>query len=112
MALGHWLKDYIGPHSGGSGGGGTEPLIVTANYDESTDEAALDHTWQEIYNAFVGGRNVLLVMADHPIRVLLVTDVDEQSVSPEETNFRVKFGETSYYVATSADGYPVNVGAR
>lgn len=21
MALGHWLKDYIGPHSGGSGGG-------------------------------------------------------------------------------------------
>lgn len=34
MALGHWLKDYIGPHSGGSGGGGTEPLIIHVTEEE------------------------------------------------------------------------------
>lgn len=40
MALGHWLKDYIGPHSGGSGGsggGGIKPLIIHVTDEEVKD---------------------------------------------------------------------------
>lgn len=48
MALGHWLKDYIGPKGiaeASQGGGGTsQPLIIRANAN------TLDHTWNEIAN--------------------------------------------------------------
>lgn len=55
MALGHWLKDYIGPHSGGSGGsgGGTDNLLVVNNND-----GTLDRTWNEINNAYISGKTV------------------------------------------------------
>lgn len=54
MALGHWLKDYIGPHSGGSGGGGTEPLIVniTETQEDADTVCTLDKTWREIDAAY------------------------------------------------------------
>lgn len=52
MALGHWLKDYIGPHSGGSGGGGGGVLIVNGVID-GNNTMTLDRTWQEIHDARV-----------------------------------------------------------
>lgn len=107
MAHGHWLKDYIGPHSGGSGGGGTEPLIVKSNYDESTDVNTLDHTWQEIYDAVTGGRTVLLEEIGIGMKIRLLIGI-EKIVDPSTgAAFRVKFGYLNdYYIATSADDYP------
>lgn len=67
MALGHWLKDYIGPHSGGSGGGsggsGAEPLIVSMTPTGEND-AILSKTWQEIYDAMSQGRTAFIVFAN------------------------------------------------
>lgn len=99
MALGHWLKDYIGPHSGGSGGGGVEPLIVNG------DGLALDKTWQEIQNAVMDGRNVLLETTAFGHSVYFATGVTENEV-PGQQDFRVHFVNDVTYIATSADGYP------
>ena len=55
MALGHWLKDYIGPHSGGSGGGsGAEPLIVnlSVTHEGQNTVYTMGKTWKEIRDAF------------------------------------------------------------
>ena len=50
------------------GGGGTEPLIVTVTSREATTEecatggtvAEFSHSWQEMYDAFMAGRAVIL----------------------------------------------------
>lgn len=104
MALGHWLKDYIGPHSGGSGGGsgggGAEPLIVHGSHDESTDVTTLDKTWQEIYDAMP---NVLLLI-DSLSKYLIVSVF----YSFPSGQYTVIADDT--YKATSADGYPATTG--
>lgn len=55
MAHGHWLKDYIGPHSGGSGGGsGGDILIVdvTIIKEGQGEIHAMGKTWKEIKDNF------------------------------------------------------------
>lgn len=64
---GHWLKDYIGPKASAQSGGGTAPLIVTSNYDESTDEQTLDKTWQEIHDALAEDRLVFIASLAGPL---------------------------------------------
>lgn len=65
MALGHWLKDYIGPHSGGSGGGGAEPLIICVTEEEVKDPQTqrtigfkTDTLASDAYEAWQNGRPV------------------------------------------------------
>ena len=68
MALGHWLKDYIGPHSGGSGGsggGGTEPLIIHVTNEEVKDPQTqkmvgykTDVLASDAYKAWQNGRPI------------------------------------------------------
>ena len=95
-----------------SSAGGSTPLIVKDNYDESTNKSTLDRTWQEIYDAFIGGRNVLLGTTDHPLDVDLLTTVSELPVSSTDTLFKVVFGGELTYSAMSADSYPVFGNAR
>ena len=102
MAHGHWLKDYIGPHSGGSGGGGTEPLIVTVNYTGSIE--TLDKTWQEIHDAFVGGRAVI-VHPDNSNNYYYITSVTTKSV-PLGAEYIVVDSVNISYKTDFADGYP------
>lgn len=97
MALGHWLKDYIGPHSGGSGGdsgGGADPLLVTLSADDET----LDHTWQEIYDVVMRGGTVYLRYAELTIyafaqigkseTIYYVRFMDYDDGSPRYLNYR------------------------
>ena len=98
MALGHWLKDYIGPRGSANSGGGSA-LIVNG------DGLALDKTWQEIQNAVMDGRNVLLEMTAFGHSVYFATGVTENEV-PGQQDFRVHFTNEDTYIATSADGYP------
>ncbi len=62
MALGHWLKDYIGPHGGGSGGGENSPYIVDVLNGEKNGRNAqvLSKTFKDVYDAFMAGKTVLL----------------------------------------------------
>ena len=83
---------------GGSGGGGSA-LIVNG------DGLALDKTWQEIKNAVMDGRNVLLEMTAFGSSVYFATGVTENEV-PGNPDFRVHFANKDTYIATSADGYP------
>lgn len=67
MALGHWLKDYIGPHSGGSGGGsgGGGTLVVRVDHREGqlpNFNVIFDKTWQEVYDALANGTLVVSVV--------------------------------------------------
>lgn len=64
MAHGHWLKDYIGPHSGGSGGG-TEPLIIHVTEEEVKDSQTqktigykTDVLASDAYEAWQNGRPI------------------------------------------------------
>ena len=100
MALGHWLKDYIGPHSGGSGGsgGGTEPLIVSLIVEKSYTR--LDKTWQEIYDAFP---NVLLDGSNAEAGMYQRTVIN--NVNGSDNDYGVVVGP-DIYEATSASGYP------
>lgn len=65
MALGHWLKDYIGPHSGGSGGGGAEPLIIRVTEEGVKDPQTqktigfkTDTLASDAYEAWQNGRPI------------------------------------------------------
>ena len=54
MALGHWLKDYLGPKASGEGGGGTVEFIKIASvYGASTPVAG------EQSSVFTGGGSSL-----------------------------------------------------
>lgn len=96
MALGHWLKDYIGPHSGGSGGGGAKPLIVKLN------DNALDKTWQEIYDAFP---NVVLDDGNAEMGVYQRGVINNVNGFDDEYEYQVVVGIVTYK-ATSTSGYP------
>lgn len=65
MALSHWLKDYIGPHSGGSGGDGAEPLIIRVTEEEVKDPQTqrtigfkTDTLASDAYEAWQNGRPI------------------------------------------------------
>ena len=113
MALGHWLKDYIGPHSGGSGGGGTEPLIVNIVDGESEANSSLDRTWQEIHDAFP---NVILRKTTSGIEGELeslrsVTSVIEGGGLAGRMTYSVNTFELSSasivsYITNDPNGYP------
>lgn len=108
MALGHWLKDYIGPHSGGSGGG-AEPLIVNVVKDETTGVNRLDHTWQEIYDAPIAYLHLESYgLAELPARLSLIYIWQARSQETGDVLYCVSFGSdpTMRYNADSDDGYP------
>ena len=58
MALGHWLKDYIGPRGSASSGGGTEPLVLRHDRTEGNFDY-YDKTWQEVADALTQNRLVI-----------------------------------------------------
>ena len=87
MALGHWLKDYIGPH-----GGSAKPLIVKKNGD------ALDHTWQEIVDA-------PMAWLETTLRTQITRDPLSGIIADEGTEYSVVFDGTRYET-NSPNGYP------
>lgn len=117
MALGHWLKDYIGPHSGGSGGGGAKPLIVNIVDGEGEGEvsgSSLDRTWQEIHDAFP---NVILRQVTSGIggeceKFYSVINVREAGGLDRTTytvdSFQSSTAGLTIYITYDPNGYPSN----
>ena len=60
MALGHWLKDYLGPKASGEGGGGTGSKVVRigATFDAPTQAYTVnsaDATYAELQDVLSNG---------------------------------------------------------
>lgn len=89
------------------GGGGTEPLIVTSNYDESTDEQTLDKTWQEIHDALAENRLVFITSLAGP----LVSQYRVQMVANDggTPNYRVYVGFVDISQGAQSPSYIVDV---
>lgn len=62
MALGHWLKDYIGPRGSSASGGGTEPIVLHEIEEEGV--IRLDKTFGEIKEAYFSGIPMIIVQED------------------------------------------------
>lgn len=66
MALGHWLKDYIGPKGSANSGGGGTALVVRLDHTEGEQGTAsfnmvYDKTWREVRDALSNGMYVAVV---------------------------------------------------
>ena len=93
-------------------GGGSEPLIVNINYDESTDTETLDKTWQEIDDAIAQGRQVLIASASPSGGAHMLFPVLSTEITLKLT-YIVRYIGTSLdgaslveVTASSPDGYP------
>lgn len=130
MALGHWAVEYLGEGNGqggfapditnpqdgdtlvynatagkwvnGSGGGGG--LVVHELWDESTQIASLDKTWQEIYDAVMAGANVSFISEDPAEEYSLdrFTDIGRDNLE----YYVARYAGGSYYTDTPS-GYPI-----
>ena len=110
MALGHWLKDYIGPHSGGSGGGvGAEPLIVHIDGQETEGKVYADRTYQEVHDALVAGRTVLYSSEDLSIGVSFLSCIIAADFLSDGTN---PHGFAAYYSAANSKFYTLHADSR
>lgn len=91
----HLVNKNYADKNGGSGGGGTEPLIVNDN------NGTLDKTWQEIHDAFVSGQIVLILHGEDNVES--VSDVSANELPPESGT--IVYGVNAY-TTDSANGYP------
>lgn len=113
MALGHWLKDYIGPKASANSGG-TSPLTVNSNVTtEGSDTVhTLDKTWQEIHDAFpnVILRDVVNGIGGEVERFYAVVQVYEfSSLDGKEYDISVLQSSSAgftTYVTDDPNGYP------
>ena len=99
MALGHWLKDYIGPKaSANSGGGGTSDVLVVHDNDNT-----LDKTWQEIYDAMSSGKIVYVVFNS----AIFTSSSFVSVVRRDDDGYVVQISGNRVYTTSSENGYPV-----
>ena len=106
MALGHWLKDYIGPHSEGSGGSGGGGVLVVNGVFEA-GHMTLDHTWQEIYDA----RAAVLVFEEPGTGVLYNSQL--VTMGSSDSSYGCNFSSSGdarvmEFSTDSPNGYPEN----
>lgn len=85
-------------------GGGV--LVINAYFDEQTDKATLDKTWQEIHDAIIP-----IIVQDSPfgetISYISGTLQVQSNYAVLSANFDADGLVMSTYVCDSADGYPV-----
>ena len=95
-------------------GGGV--LIVNSNYNESTETAILDKTWQEIYDAVKQKTQVIIeetgIDEADSVQISLypVTSINRNPSGYSVTTMTYNVMENVYmqikYSSTTADGYP------
>lgn len=100
MALGHWAVEYLGEGNGQGGSGGGGGLVVHMVGDDPI-RPNLDKTWQEIHDALVAGRYVL-VSEQYENEV---TQKQITTVGIDGADYCVYVGSLTFK-ADSADGYP------
>lgn len=95
----------MGQKSAGGGGGGSDILVVHVDDDTQT----LDQTWQTIYDAIVVGRPACIIWHGGEGGSYYEADlywITEVSYNGEE-GYVVRDISPTYWIANSADGYPV-----
>lgn len=113
------LKSLLNEHStSGSSGGGGGTFIINSAYDETADGIKMDHTWQEIADATLSGKQCMLVSYDSgydpPALQYIHTSLDIQGGTSSGNWSIIVYDIKNYaankylsYTTDSADGYPV-----
>ena len=83
------------------GGGGASGLVVHANYDDNTNVTTLDKTWQEIWDVFSAGGNVVIL----DLTVEDAADCHAVAYVGEAGRVVTDCAANSYHADTK-DGYP------
>ena len=89
---------------GGSGGG----ALIVGSTTEGVIET-LDHTWQEIYDVFLSGRNIyrdVPVFSESEPNNRSYDAMNNISIENNGTRFSVSFGSGFTYTANDPNGYP------
>ena len=98
------LSGMLNQLAEGGGGGGAEPLIVNTSVVESI--VTLDKTWQEVYDAFMNGGNIII----HYEEVLPFTTLESNyavsAVTHDSNGWRVVADRT--YTANAESDYPTS----
>lgn len=84
--------------STGGGGGGSESLIIDAIYDEIEDISTLNKTWQEIYDAYIGG--TMCIIREEP------GSGSARLTSVQHVIYDENFYQVESYSTDSPNGYP------
>lgn len=88
----------------GAGGGGV--LVINAYYDEQTDKATLDKTWQEIHDA-----TVPIMVQENPLGKMFayvgIVGQTQNEYFVLSANYSADEVIMSTYTCNSANDYPV-----
>lgn len=86
-------------------------LIVNAEVDGQTQREVLDKTWEEIHDAIVAGRNVIVAKesnssweGQHIVAYDYITEVGESLTEGEDYYVQVMMG--TIYATSTENGYP------
>lgn len=88
----------------GSGGGSSGGGVLVVHMD--SDTGTLDKTWQEIHDAALTGIVIIVINEGDQIILAYVGGIN---ISGSE--YQVGTTTETYFIASSADGYPVYVDA-
>lgn len=109
---------YVLGVNGSGGGGGDDMFIVNDVYDPEAGTHTLDKTWQEIYNAAVVDKKLVMcpivednssessVSINYRFGLLASLVENEDPEYPDNTYYEATFNVVGSYTALTKNGYP------
>lgn len=109
---------YVLGVNGSGGGGGDDMFIVNDVYDPEAGTHTLDKTWQEIYNAAVVEKKLVMcpivqdnsygdsIAIAYNFGLLVSLTENEDSENPENNNYEATFDGVGSYMTSAKTDYP------
>ena len=109
---------YVLGVNGSGGGGGDDMFIVNDVYDPEAGTHTLDKTWQEIFDAAVTEKKLVMcpvvednsyegsVSISYRFGMLVSLVENEDPENPENTYYEVTLNTVGSYMSTAKNAYP------